>query len=201
MLEVADPRHALAASRARSRPAGARRRAGSPRIGSRTRPRSSRSVARQSMSNQRANAGGGAVREHVVPGGVLARCGHVVGHDVEHDPHAARRQLRVQRLEVGLGAELGIEARRVHHVVAVRAAPPSLEHGRAVDVADAEPAQVGDELAGRGEGKAGVELQPVGGADLGHAITAAARSGAASASAPPRSPCPAAPRAEPDARC
>ena len=67
--------------------------------------------------------------EHVVPGGVLARRGHVVGHDVEHDPHTARRQLRVQRLEVGLGAELGVEPRRVHHVVAVRAAPPSLEQG------------------------------------------------------------------------
>lgn len=60
--------------------------------------------------------------EHVVPGRVLTRCGHVIGDDVEHDPHPARRQLPVQRLEVGLGAELGVEPPRVHHVVAMRAA-------------------------------------------------------------------------------
>ena len=103
----------------------------------------------------------------------------MIGDDVEHDPHAVRRERRVQRLQVGLGAELGIDDGGVHHVVAVRAAPAGTQHRRAVDVADAEPAQVGNERARRGEGKAGVELQPVGGADLGHPINAAARGAAA----------------------
>ena len=117
--------------------------------------------------------------EDVVPGGVLAGGGHVIGDDVQHDPHAVRRERRVQRFQIRLGAELGINTVGVHHVVPVRASPAGAQDRRAVDVADAEPAQVRNEGAGRGEGKAGVQLQPIGGADRGHPITAAARGAAA----------------------
>ena len=117
--------------------------------------------------------------EHIVPGGVLAGRGHVVGDDVQHDPHAVRRELAVQRFEVGLGAELRIHLPGVHDVVPVGASPAGAEDRRAVNVAHAEPAQIRDEGTRRGEGKSGAQLQPIGGADLGHPITAAARGAAA----------------------
>ena len=119
------------------------------------------------------------VGENVVPGGVLAGGGHVIGDDVQHDPHAVRRERRVQRFQIRLGAELRINKVRVHHVVPVRASPAGTQDRRAVDVADAEPAQVRNEGARRGEGEAGVQLQAIGGTDRGHPISAAARDAAA----------------------
>ena len=85
----------------------------------------------------------------------------------------------MQRLQLRLGAELGIEGGGIDDVVAVGAAPAGPQHRRAVEMADAEPAQVGDELADPGQRKAGVELQPVGGTELGHRLNAAPRSAAA----------------------
>ena len=69
-------------------------------------------------------AGGGPVSQDVLPGGVLVRGRHVIGHDVEHEPHPLLRQRLVQRGQIGLGAELRVEHGRVDHVVAVGAAPP-----------------------------------------------------------------------------
>ena len=119
------------------------------------------------------------VSQDILPRGVLRRGGHVVGDDIEHDAHAPCGEIPVQRLEVGLGAQLGIERVRIDDIVAVGAAPPRAEHRRAMEMADAQPAQVRNELADPGQRKAGVELQPVGGAELGHGLNAAPRNGGA----------------------
>jgi hypothetical protein len=74
------------------------------------------------------------VHQHVVPERILGADSHVVGNDVDDHSHVMRLELGAQRAEVVFGAELGIEARRIHHVVAVHAAAARRENGRAVDV-------------------------------------------------------------------
>ena len=54
-------------------------------------------------------AGGRAMSEDVLPGGVLVRGRHVIGHDVEHEPHPLLHQRLVQRGQIGLGADLRVE--------------------------------------------------------------------------------------------
>ena len=73
------------------------------------------------------------------------------------------RSFASSRFELGLGADLGIDAARIDHVVAVRAAGPRLEERRGVDVADAEAREVRHQRFGVGEAELAAELQPVGG--------------------------------------
>ena len=81
----------------------------------------------------------------VAPERVLVVGRHVVRDDVEHhaQPASSAAAERAQRL----AAELVRDARRVDDVVAVRRARPRLQHGREVEVADPELAQVRHELA------------------------------------------------------
>jgi hypothetical protein len=73
----------------------------------------------------------------------------VVGHDVEDQPEPGPPRGGRQRVELPLTAELVREARRVDDVVAVLGARPRLERRRQVQVADAEVAQVRQQLASR----------------------------------------------------
>ncbi len=95
----------------------------------------------------------------VGPERVLVRGGHVVRDDVEQhvEPRAG------QRAKGRLAAQIVRDAPRVGDVVAVRRAAPRLERGGEVEVADAQVAQVGDELPGVVEGQVRTELQAVGG--------------------------------------
>jgi hypothetical protein len=109
----------------------------------------------------------GPVRQHVLPAPVLDRGRHVIGHDVEHQTHPPLVQGGHQTLERRLVAQLGVQDAGIHDVVAVLAAGTGPENGRAVDVGDAEAVEVGDEIAGAGQRKAAVELEPVGREDPG----------------------------------
>jgi hypothetical protein len=97
----------------------------------------------------------------VGPPAILLAHAHVVRDDVEHDPEPCGRQAR----ELLLAAEVRAQAGRVDDVVAVRRARPRLQRRRQVDVADAEPLQVGDELADAREVHPRAELEPVGAAE------------------------------------
>ena len=57
-------------------------------------------------------------------------------------PMPARLQRRGQRVEIALGAELGVQPSVVDDVVAVRAAGSGGQDGRRVDVGDAESVEV-----------------------------------------------------------
>ena len=105
--------------------------------------------------------------EHVQPPGIVGTDAHVVGHEVEQQAHAVLVQGLDQRLELGLRAELRVEVVEVDDVVAVGRARPRRGQRRGVEMADAEPGEVGHDLARRREAEARVELQAVGGA--GHA--------------------------------
>jgi hypothetical protein len=104
----------------------------------------------------------------------------VVGDNVEHEAHPPHPQLLDQRREIGLIAELGIQARRVNDVVAVGAAAAGLEQRRAVEMGDAEPRQIRHQLADPRERKPRVELQAVGGQDghVAHDLSAGPRGAA-----------------------
>ena len=90
--------------------------------------------------------------------------GHVVGHEIEHDPQPRGVRGRGQLPEGLLAAEIRRDPRRVHDVVAVGRAGPRLQRGGQVEVTDAEIAQIGDALARGREAEVGGELQAVGGA-------------------------------------
>ena len=91
---------------------------------------------------------------------------HVVGYDVEHDPHAGAVSRGRQLPEGRLAAEIVGEPRRVDDVVAVRRAGARLQRRAQVQVRDPEVAQIGDQLGGGREAELGGQLQPVGGAQL-----------------------------------
>ncbi len=103
----------------------------------------------------------------VGPPAVLLAGAHVVGHDVEHDPQTPGGE-RAQAL---LTAQRVRHARGIHDVVAVRRAAARLQRGRQVQVRDPQVAQVGDELADRGEVQLRRELQAVGRPQLAHGVT------------------------------
>ena len=107
--------------------------------------------------------GGGAVLQHVAPPGVFGAGGHVVGHEVEQQPHAVVMQLFGELLELLVGADFGVDAHGVGDVVAVRTAAPGLEPGRGVEVADAELVEVRDQVAAVYEPEPLVKLQAVSG--------------------------------------
>ncbi len=184
MLEVPDPGHAVGVLRwviRRDAPTSGRR---SPRIGSRTRRRSSRSVARQSMSNHAANAEAGPCISTSSHAGFWEDVAMWLGTMSSTIPMPCALSSACSASSSASVPRLGIETGRIHDIVPVRAALPRHEDRRAVEVADCQAAQVGAEVAGGRKRKSGVQLQPVRGTDRGHAITAAARSGAASANGP-----------------
>jgi hypothetical protein len=109
--------------------------------------------------------GVGAVRppfQHVQPPRVVRAHAHVVGHEVEQEPHVVRLQLGDQRLEPRLVAELGIEAIEVDHVIAVGRAGPRHGERRGVEMAHAERGQVRHDAARIVEPEVPVELEPIG---------------------------------------
>ena len=111
-------------------------------------------------------AAGAAPCQHVEPEAIGgAADAHVVRHDVEDQAEAVRAEGGRHGAEVGLAAELGVEAGRVGDVVAVGAAGARREDRRGVDVADAEVGEVGRERGRVGEAEGRGELQPVGGAE------------------------------------
>ena len=100
-----------------------------------------------------------AVAQQRPPRGVLRlrlADGHVVRHDVEHDPEAVLAAGRDHRVEVGLRAELGVEPAVVDDVVAVRRAGRGLQVRRAVQVRHAEVGQVRHDRRRVGEAEARV---------------------------------------------
>ncbi|PAV65983.1 hypothetical protein WR25_27209 [Diploscapter pachys] len=104
-------------------------------------------------------------REDVVPPYVAAASdAHMVGDDIDDQPHVARLERGDEAAEGVLAAEFRIDRRGVDDVVAVHR--PGCRGGdrRGVDVADAEPVEIGDQRLGVGECEALMELQAIGGA-------------------------------------
>ncbi len=76
------------------------------------------------------------------PGIIRATHGHVVGHDVEDQPHPLCAQGIDQTPQRRLATQLGIDRCRVHHVVAMQGAGAGGQQGRGIYVADAQAGKV-----------------------------------------------------------
>ena len=87
---------------------------------------------------------------------------HVVGHDVDHQAHAALLQAFGEFGELFLRADFGIEAGVVGDVVAVHAAGMGHQERRGVAVGDSQIVQIGDDRGGLGKGKTLIELKTIG---------------------------------------
>ena len=117
----------------------------------------------QSMSKNPAKGDPGPLSSTSVhqPFSTLRR--HVVRDDVQQQPHPAVAQRLHERVELRLGAQLGVQPGGIGHVVPVGAAPAGLQDGRGVQVGDPQGVQVRNEAAGVLEPEPPVELEPVGG--------------------------------------
>jgi len=102
--------------------------------------------------------------QHILPPAVVGTVdAHVVGHDVEDQPHAVAAQRRGEAPEVLLAADLRIEGVVIDGVVAVAASGPRFQAGRQIAMADAEFGQVRDHLRCLCQREVVVELQAIGG--------------------------------------
>ncbi len=102
-----------------------------------------------------------AVLKHIVPVAVLLTEAHVVGHDVEYLAEADFAEPAAESLMRRAAAEFLVDLAMVDDVVAVHAVGRGLQIRRAVDVADAERAQVVGNCRGIVEREAFVQLQTV----------------------------------------
>ncbi len=107
----------------------------------------------------------GAVLEDVAPPAVVRRGGHVVGHDVEEDFYPLLLHRRRHPVECLCAAEHRVEDVVIGDVVAVGGVRRRLEHGRGVEVADADAGEMRRKLRRIVEPDAFAELDTVGGAD------------------------------------
>src|SRR5437762_3249838 len=86
----------------------------------------------------------------------------MVGYEIEHLSETGVAKRGDHLTEVRRIAELWVELAVVYDVIAMGAAGPCFQIRRSVDVADAEPRQIGSEGCGIPEIKSFVELQAVG---------------------------------------
>ena len=104
----------------------------------------------------------GTVLQHIHPPGVVvSHDRHVVRHDVAQVAHAVARKRVDHRVEVRGRADLRIQHRVVDDVVAVSAARPRPQIGRAIEVADAEGRKIGDERRRVREPELAVKLNAI----------------------------------------
>src|SRR5688572_8838187 len=104
------------------------------------------------------------ILEHIHPPGVLGANANVIRHEVRNMPHTMRPQSGHEGLKVFARADLRIECVVIDHVIAMHAARPRAEVRRAVDVADAEIREVGDQRSSVTKSELRIELNAVSGA-------------------------------------
>src|SRR5271163_5299495 len=103
--------------------------------------------------------------EHVEPERIVgAADAHVIRNEVENSLESLASKRMDHRRVFCFRSELWIELRVVRDVVAVRAARARLEEWREIDMAHAEPREIGRDGCGLIEAEAGTQLQPVSGA-------------------------------------
>ena len=97
--------------------------------------------------------------QHIHPPRVLCADGHVVRHNVDDQAEARGAQRSDKLAKRFLAAKLGIDARRIDHVIAMHRARTRSRDGRRVDMTDAQPHEIRHQPLGVREGEALVELE------------------------------------------
>ena len=102
------------------------------------------------------------------PGIAVAAYGHVVGYDIQNQPHVMGAQDVHQSHQGFFAAQLGVDPGRIDHVVAMLRAGAGGENRRGVKVADTQLRQVGHLGCRVAQGEVLVQLQTQRGAQLSH---------------------------------
>jgi hypothetical protein len=102
------------------------------------------------------------------PGVAIATDGHMVGHDIQDQPHVMGAQGIDQLHQRFFTSQFGVDPARVDHVVAVLRARPGGEDRRGIQVADSQLRQVGHLRSGVEQGEILVQLQALRCAQLNH---------------------------------
>src|ERR1043165_4746110 len=67
---------------------------------------------------------------------------HMIGHNVQHLPHAVRLESLTEGLVIGLSANLGIQGLVVRDIITMGAPRPGLEKGGGIAMGNAQGVQV-----------------------------------------------------------
>ena len=106
---------------------------------------------------------GRAPLEHVEPPGIISIVNSdMVGHEIEYQAEVMSFQRIAQSYESSFVAKLGIEPVMIDNVIAMRGAPPRLQKGRRVDMADSQRFQVRDDIRRRIEAELFRQLKTIG---------------------------------------
>jgi hypothetical protein len=103
-----------------------------------------------------------AVFEHVVPPGVLRARGHVVGDHIKNVPHAMLVERGDKFAISRLTTQLRIDLVVIAQIVAMGAVSFGPQIRRAIDMADAQLVQIGNDCGGVAKRELAVKLQAVG---------------------------------------
>ena len=93
------------------------------------------------------------------PGIVTAADGHVIGNNVEDQPHVLFTQGRYQAAQRRFAAQFRVNLGRVHHIVAMHGPGARCEQGRGVHVADAQTGEIRHQGHRLIQGEVFMELQ------------------------------------------
>src|SRR3984885_14501672 len=99
-----------------------------------------------------------AAPQHVHPPSVAVTDSHMVGDDVEDQPHFMLAELAHQAVQSVFSTKLGIDRLYIDSVISMGRAGPRRHDGGGVQVTDAESSDVADQDRGVGKGKVSVEL-------------------------------------------
>ena len=97
------------------------------------------------------------------PGIVTPADRHVIGDDIEDQPHALFAQRADQAAQRRFPAQLRVDRGRVHHVVAMHRSGAGAQQRRGIDMADAEAGEVRHQRHRIVQGKTLMKLQSQGG--------------------------------------
>ncbi len=90
----------------------------------------------------------GAFGQDIPPPAILPAGGrHVVGHNVQHQPHSQLSRCLPQPIKSFLAPQSGIHLQWVHHVISVSAAGSRFEAWRQIQVADTQAAKIREQIA------------------------------------------------------
>ena len=89
-----------------------------------------------------------AVFEQIHPPGIFRAGCHVIWHDIEQQPQTVFLQIGLKSVKLLLAAQVAVNARRISGIVAVAAAAAALQQRRSIDVRDAEPREVVQNVRG-----------------------------------------------------
>src|SRR6516162_2238361 len=108
--------------------------------------------------------------ENIEPPGVIAANTHVIGNEIEDQPHTMRMESVNERAELPFRADFRIEPVVINDVVAVGRTWPRLHDRRSINVTDAESREIRHQIRCVAKSELPMELQPVGGANCGEIV-------------------------------